>query len=73
MEPLPVLSVAKIVVGALGEFVSHDPAEPELSWETKERDGGEAGEAGEAVNSSVVIRQAPNIWTSWLTQRVTGW
>ena len=55
MEPLLVMFVAKIVVGALGEFASHDPAEPALSWETKERDG---GEAGEAVNSSAVI--APN-------------
>ena len=52
MESLPVFSVAKIVVGALGEFASHDPAEPDLKWETKERDG---REAGEAKNSSVVM------------------
>ena len=52
MEPLPVFSVAKIVVGALGEFASHDPAKPDSRRETKERDG---GAAGEAVNSSVVM------------------
>ena len=62
MEPLPVLSVAKIVVGGLGEFASHDPAEPALRWETKERGG---GEAREAVNSSVMYLKLPtsNIWT----------
>ena len=29
VKPLPVLSVAKIVVGALGEFASHNLAKPD--------------------------------------------
>ena len=49
MEPFSCSSVAKIVVCALGEFVSHVGAVPDLVWLTKERDG------GSVVNSSVLI------------------